>query len=111
VAVSAATAVVIGVPSDTKAPHVSGRARVGKKLSASHGSWTFSPKSYRYQWLRCNGHGSSCSSIRHATRSKYKLTKHDAKHRFRVRVTAVNAAGSKVATSKPTARVPAPKHH
>ena len=39
----------------------------------------------------------------------YKLTKRDAKHRLRVRVTAVNAAGSVAATSSATARVPA-KH-
>jgi hypothetical protein len=102
---------VIGVPAATKAPHISGKAKVGKKLSGNKGTWTFSPKSYRYQWLRCNGHGGSCSTIKKATHSTYKVTKHDAKHRLRLRVTAVNVAGTgKAATSKPSARVPAPKH-
>jgi hypothetical protein len=101
-AASAATAAVVGVPTVTKAPHISGRARVGKKLSGSHGSWTYSP-TYRYQWLRCNAHGGGCSSINNATHSVYKLTSHDARHRLRLRVRATNAAGSKTATSSATA--------
>jgi hypothetical protein len=105
--VSQLSGIVIAAPRVTKAPHVSGRARVGKRLSATHGSWSGPPTSYRYQWLRCNAHGSACRSIRHATKARYRLTKLDAKHRLRVRVTAVNAAGSKLATSRPTARVPA----
>jgi hypothetical protein len=101
---SAGTALVIDVPASTAAPHISGRAKVGKKLSGSHGTWTYSP-AFRYQWLRCNSHGGSCSSIHSATRSSYKLTKHDAGHELRLRITATNAAGSAVAISAPTARV------
>ncbi len=99
---------VVDVPTATKAPHISGRARVGKKLSGSHGSWTYSP-TYRYQWLRCNARGGSCSSIHAATRSTYKLAKRDAGHRLRLRVTAANAAGRRAATSAASARVPAAK--
>jgi hypothetical protein len=101
---SAGTEMVVGVPAATKAPHISGRARVGKKLSGSHGAWTYSP-AFAYQWLRCNAHGASCRSISHATHAKYKLTKRDAKHRLRLRVTATNAAGSMKATSAASARV------
>jgi hypothetical protein len=104
-AASAPTASVVDVPSSTKPPHISGRVRVGRKLSAGHGAWTFSPRSYRFQWLRCNARGTSCSSIHHATHSRYKLTKQDARHRLRVRVTAKNAAGSAAATSAASARV------
>jgi hypothetical protein len=104
-AASSPTSVVVDVPAATKAPHVSGRAKVGKKLSGGTGSWTYSPTGYRYQWLRCNAHGGGCSSIGHATNAKYKLTKRDFGHRLRVRVTAVNAAGSKAATSGASARV------
>ena len=106
-AVSSATGVVIDVPTLSAAPHVSGRARVGKKLTASHGSWSGTPTTYRFQWLRCNAHGGSCVTVGNATKSTYKLTRRDAKHRLRVRVTATNAAGSGVAVSSPTARVPA----
>jgi hypothetical protein len=108
-AAAAPTAVVIDVPAATKLPHVSGRTRAGKKLSGSHGSWTYSPTSYRLQWLRCNAQGAHCSSIRHATHATYKLTKRDARHRLRLRVTATNAAGRTTAVSKATARVPALK--
>ena len=101
---SAGTRAVVDVPAVTKAPHVSGRAKIGKKLSGSHGSWTFSA-TYHYQWLRCNSRGRNCSRIRKATRSTYRLTKHDFRHRLRVRVTALNAAGSRVATSAASARV------
>ena len=95
---STGTKMVVDVPAATKAPHISGRARVGKKLSGSHGAWTYSP-AFAYQWLRCNAHGASCKSISHATHAKYKLTKRDAKHRLRLRVTATNAAGRVKATS------------
>jgi hypothetical protein len=105
VAVSKLSSLVVTTPKVKKAPHISGRARVGKKLSGSTGSWTGPPTSYRYQWLRCNARGGGCSSIGGATHSKYKLTKHDAGHRLRLRVKAVNAAGSKTSTSAATARV------
>jgi hypothetical protein len=104
-AVSAHSALVVDVPRATKGPHISGRARVGKRLSGSTGSWTYSPTGYRYQWLRCNAHGGSCSTVRHATHSTYKLTSHDAGHRLRLRVTAINAVGSAVATSTASGRV------
>ena len=93
------------LPAATKAPHISGRARVGKRLSGSRGSWTYSPTAYRYQWLRCNAHGGSCSSIHSATRPTYTLVKRDAGHRLRLRITATNAAGSKKAVSSASARV------
>jgi len=101
---SAGTKMVVDLPAVTKAPHISGRARVAKKLSGNHGSWTY-PATYRYQWLRCNARGGSCSRIGHATHATYKLTKRDAKHRLRLRVTATNAAGSVKATSAASARV------
>jgi len=109
-AASKATAVVVDVPVAGKAPHISGRARVGKKLSGSHGSWTFAPTHYGYKWMRCNARGGSCSSIHHATHRTYKLTSRDAGHRLRLMITATNAAGIRVATSAASARVAAPTH-
>ena len=99
--------VIVSRPHVSKAPRVSGHAQVARRLSAGHGSWTGPPTSYRYQWLRCDGHGGSCRSIRHATHATYRVTRQDARHRLRVRVTALNAAGRKLATSRATARVPA----
>ena len=98
----------VGRPTNTTRPALEGAARRGELLSASRGSWTQIPTAYAYQWLRCgNASGSSCVRIKHATHPTYRLTKHDARHRLRVRVTARNAAGSKTATSHATARVPA----
>jgi hypothetical protein len=108
-AASEPSAAVVGVPAGLKAPHISGRARIGRQLSAGRGLWSGPPQTYRFQWLRCNSRGGSCVSIRRATHTKYRLTKHDGRHRLRVRVTAVNAAGSKTATSRATARVAAAK--
>jgi hypothetical protein len=102
-AASAGT-LVVDVPVATKAPQISGRARVGKKLSGSHGSWTYSP-TYGYQWLRCNAHGGGCARVRGATHSTYKLTKRDAGHRLRLRLTATNDAASIVVVSAASARV------
>ena len=107
-ALSNRSKVVVALPASTKPPHVSGRARVGKKLSGTHGSWTNAPTAYRDQWLRCNRKGGSCTAIRRATRSTYRLTSRDAGHRLRLRIIAVNPAGSRIATSLPTARVAAP---
>jgi hypothetical protein len=102
---SAGTPAVVDIPAVTKAPHISGRAKVGKKLSGGHGAWTYAPTSYKYQWLRCNARGASCANIGRATRTTYKLTSRDARHRLRLRVTATNAAGSTVAISQTSARV------
>jgi Phosphate-induced protein 1 conserved region len=105
VALSNRSAVVVALPAATTAPRISGRARVGKKLSARRGSWTNSPTAYRYQWLRCNKRGGSCKSITRATHSTYRLGKRDVGHRLRLRVVARNLAGSASATSRSTARV------
>jgi hypothetical protein len=96
----------LGPPQLRTAPHVSGPALVGRRLWGSHGSWTGRPKSFRYQWLRCNAKGRSCIRIRRAWRSAYRVTRHDAGHRLRIQVMALNAAGSRLATSRPTAHVP-----
>jgi hypothetical protein len=106
-AISKPSGVVVAVPHVKKAPHVSGRARLGGRLSASHGSWTGPPKSYRYQWLRCNARGGACVRIHHATHATYRVTRSDTGNRLRIRVTAANAAGSRQASSRPTAHVPA----
>ena len=104
-AVSKPTGLVVGMPAITEAPHITGRTKIGRQLTAGPGSWTGPPTSYRYQWLRCDAHGGSCVHISRATHPKYRLRKRDARHRLRVVITAANAAGSSTATSRSTARV------
>ncbi|MFL5958958.1 MAG: hypothetical protein ACJ75G_01640 [Gaiellaceae bacterium] len=104
---SKTSGVVVAVPRVRKGPRISGPARLGRRLSAEQGLWSGPPKSYRYRWLRCNMNGGSCVPVRRATHPTYRVTHHDAGHRLRVRVTATNAAGSRMATSRPTGLVPA----
>jgi len=89
-------------PSNTSLPSISGSARDGSVLTASHGSWTGSPTSYAYQWLRCDTDGGNCASIAGATSQRYTVQTADVGHRLRVQVTAANSSGSGVAESRPT---------
>jgi hypothetical protein len=102
---SAASLEVVAVPRSTGRPRISGKARVGHRLSAKHGGWTWSPTAYEFHWLRCSHKGSRCVAIKRATHAHYRLSKKDAGHRLRVRVTAVNVAGSGTATSRPSKAV------
>jgi hypothetical protein len=104
-ATSEATALVVAKPRVSRAPHILGKARIGTHLSATTGTWTGLPTGYRYAWLRCKASGGHCVGIRGATAATYTARAADRGHRLRVRVTAVNAAGSRGATSGATARV------
>jgi thermitase len=98
-------------PANTSLPAVSGNAVAGQTLTTTSGTWTNSPTSYAYQWLRCDTLGASCTSIPGATLSAYTLSAADAGSTVRARVTATNGAGSASATSAQTAVVagsPAP---
>lgn len=94
-------------PSNTSLPSISGSARDGSLLRASHGSWTGSPTSYAYQWLRCDAQAGNCAPITGANSDQYTVQTGDVGHRLRVQVTATNASGSGVAQSRPTAVVEA----
>lgn len=99
------SAVVEGAPIAKEAPHVSGRVHLGRRLSATSGSWSDAPTRFRFQWLRCNVRGGSCVRIHGATRARYRLTTRDVRHKLRVRVTATNIAGAGRATSQATPSV------
>jgi hypothetical protein len=109
-AVMMALAAVAGVghaatqaaPVNTAPPTISGTPTVGETLTASNGTWSNSPTSFAYQWLRCNGGGNSCVSVSNGTQKTYTLVGADAGHTIRVRVTATNADGSTSAESEQT---------
>jgi hypothetical protein len=111
-ATSIPTGLVVAATSDlpvnTKPPTVSGTPQQGKMLVADNGSWTHSPSSYAYAWLRCDKIGGSCSTIGGATAKKYTLTSVDVANTLRFRVVATNSGGSTTATSVPTGVVAAP---
>ncbi|MFZ4585844.1 MAG: hypothetical protein ACOYNI_11535 [Acidimicrobiia bacterium] len=107
-ATSAATAVVTpSAPAASAVPVVTGASTQGVSLSTSDGTWTNSPSSYAYQWLRCNTAGTACSAIGSATTSSYTLAAADVGATVRVSVTATGSGGTGTATSNATTVVKA----
>jgi hypothetical protein len=92
----------IAAPSNTSLPSISGSARDGSMLTASHGGWSGSPTSFAYQWLRCDAQAGNCGNIAGATSDHYTIATADVGSRLRVQVTATNSSGSGVAVSRPT---------
>ena len=89
-------------PSNTSLPSISGSARDGSILTASHGSWTGSPTSFAYQWLRCDAQAGNCNAISGATSQRYTAQTADVGSTLKVQVTASNKDGNGVAVSRPT---------
>lgn len=100
-----AYAAVAAAPVNTSPPTISGTPQVGQTLTASNGTWTNSPTSFAYQWLRCNAGGNNCVNVANGTQRTYTLVGADATRTMRVRVTATNADGSTSAESAQTAPV------
>ena len=103
-------AVTTAAPDNTTEPRISGSAVVGSELTGSQGSWTGSPTSFAYQWVRCPRGGglptgADCATIGGATTTKYVVATADVDRRLRVRVTASNSDGSKTVASNATALV------
>jgi hypothetical protein len=94
-------------PSNTSLPSISGSARDGSLLRASHGSWSGGPTGYAYQWQRCDADAGNCAAISGATSQTYTAQTADVGSRLRVQVTASNSSGSGVAVSRPTDTVKA----
>jgi Bacterial Ig-like domain (group 3)/Invasin, domain 3 len=99
-ATSAATGVVVPpTPTLTGAPSITGTTVQGNVLTEKHGTWTNSPTSFTYQWLRCNSVGASCAAIAGATAQTYTLTAADVGGELVVGETASNGAVSAIAYS------------
>ncbi|GAA3667489.1 hypothetical protein GCM10023081_02730 [Arthrobacter ginkgonis] len=83
----------------TKAPTISGTAKVGTKLTAKTTGWT-SGTTKRYQWYRDG------KEIRNATKSSYTPTRSDRSRRITVKVTASKVGYATASrTSSATAKV------
>jgi hypothetical protein len=96
-------------PVNNVVPSITGTPQVGQKLVAQVGSWTSQDApTYAFQWLRCNGSGSSCADLSGATGQTYSLSPADAGSEMRVRVTATSSGGSTSATSAATTAVTQP---
>lgn len=103
-AVSAASARVQArrAPQVVAPPAVGGQATVGERLTATPGTWTDTPDTVTYQWLRC---APACAELPGETSPRYRLDGADAGATLRVDVTAANAGGATTVTSAPSAVV------
>jgi hypothetical protein len=87
-------------PENTLAPRVSGIAEVGGALACSQGTWTASPTSFTYRWLRDG------AAIGDAGSSAYTVAAADEGHDISCEVTATNAVGSRSVESSNSLSVP-----
>ena len=94
-------------PTNTTAPTITGTAKVGQTLTAGDGTWSNTPTSFAYQWLRCNPGGNACDSVANGMQKTYTLVGADRNHTMRVKLTATNADGSASAQSDQTTLVEA----
>jgi hypothetical protein len=107
-AASAATPVV-GAPSNTTVPTISGTLSEGSTLTAANGTWAgATPLAFTYTWSRCDDKGNGCATISGATSNTYVLQHADTGNTVRVTVTGANSAGTDIASSVPTAVIGAP---
>jgi hypothetical protein len=90
-------------PRNTALPTITGTPTVGEELTATRGTWSGAPDSYRFQWLRCDTAGNNCTNVAGATSRTYGVRSADVGRTLRVRVTATNNRGAASATSAPTA--------
>jgi subtilisin family serine protease len=94
-ATTAATAVVLPAPPALLvSPVITGSRVEGSTVTASTGSWSNLPTSYRYLWYRCDAVGANCTGIWGEAARTYLLTPADVGHALRARVTAENAGGA-----------------
>jgi hypothetical protein len=76
---------------------LSGTPAVGQVLKVTGGTFTITPASAGYTWLRCNGNGRLCTAIAAATTDTYTVTAADAGHALVAVVTVASARASLVA--------------
>lgn len=87
-------------------PSISGSERVGQTLTGEDGGWD-GPAAFSYQWLRCDGQGSSCV-FAHDTDLSYVLGSVDLGKTVRLRVRADRITGSREVDSAPTGPIAGP---
>ena len=95
-------------PVSASAPTVSGTARAGSTLTATHGAWSGTPGiDYGYQWQRCTS-GGRCTNIAGATGASYTVTSADGGFKLRVVVTGGNwiSSVSQARSALPRTTVP-----
>jgi len=99
VALSTATEAAIGAdvvgPTLVAGPTVAGVPVVGRRLTATSGTWSgVGQLAYAYRWYRCDGSGSRCNVVRGASKATYTLASRDTRKTIGVRVDATDSSGT-----------------
>ena len=100
------TATVIPLaPANAEPPQISNTTpEQGQTLTTTNGGWDNNPTAYHFQWQDCDQDGQNCSDTG-TDSNTYQLTGNDVGSTIEVTVTALNAGGSAMETSAPTAAV------
>lgn len=96
---------VKGLPAPTslRRPLITGTPMVHRTIRATRGTWKSKAlRGYAYQWLRCDGSGSSCQEIGGGTDAAHVVQPEDFGMRLRLRVTASSGRRVTTATSLPS---------
>jgi hypothetical protein len=64
----------------TAQPTIVGTPAPGNTLQVGPGSWSQTPSSFGYRWLRCNANGRLCAAIPGANAARYSVTVADSGH-------------------------------
>ena len=97
-AVNSAATVVVPIPppeppSTKSPPTITGVDEQSHTLTGHAAPWTGEPKSFEYQWKRCEAGGLNCHPISGANDNKYTLAGNDVGKVLEFRETATNADG------------------
>jgi hypothetical protein len=87
-------------PVATAAPSISGVAMMEETLTATRGTWSGSP-TLALQWMRCDAQGQNCTDLG-LSGDTYTVIGFDIGKTLRIRITALNSAGVRQATSDAT---------
>ncbi|HUH80789.1 MAG TPA: IPT/TIG domain-containing protein [Solirubrobacteraceae bacterium] len=109
-AVDSSPTVVVPVPppeppSTQSPPTITGTDEQSHTLIGHAALWSGEPKSFEYQWKRCESGSLNCHPIDGAEGTKYTLTGTDVGKVIELRETATNGAGSGVSISAATATI------
>src|SRR6185436_4644146 len=74
---------------------------VGGSVKVDNGKWTPAPKSFAYQWIRCNANGRACAPISGDITASHTIVPRDAKHALVAIVQAKSATASLGAPATP----------
>jgi hypothetical protein len=86
-------------------PAITGSAALGGSIQVDTGKWTPAPKSFAYQWIRCNGHGRGCVPIIGDRGPSHAIVRRDVKHALVAIVQAMTGSTSRAVLSRASAEV------